>query len=422
MIFSGSQMTMFKTVGQEIYRILRLKKIPKDEIRPKVEEILNRFKISNLKNKFRWMIKKDEMKLIGLAISYAKDTPIILVDDIDLSMVYYLNELSKHKLVIATTSDENLALEHATKLIMLENGQISKNIDHDPSIYIRKEEGFIKTNLEKKRCKSKFFNFAILISSLLILMLSLFTLSTYSTLFIKLNTISQFDIAINQISDQEIYLAPVAKYQERAFTYGWSFIVQAGTFDYSHDVHPSYRELLVDKTNNLLDIYESYFFNKNLQDFFPITLDIPKIFQSNNFKSFHFTEVIVVDDFSNFRQPLLYGELPSLSNDILIYDYMAEQIIGSVNLNMTQINELIGFEFVDRDTQLSLVVSGIMKSQYQDFYHIQQASYTDNIVELSYIQELQSIVSKPELLSLITLEKKYENRLSNAFYRNTNSW
>jgi ABC-type lipoprotein export system ATPase subunit len=404
MIFSDSQITFFRTVKQEISRILRLREFDKDEAKIKTDEILSKLNISHLGNKYRYMIKKEDMKLIGLAIAFAKDTKIILVDNIDTSIISALKELSKEKLIIATTDDENLAYEHADQMIKLENGQIVKNIENDPKMYIKSEDVTLENNIKNKRKKNNYFNFAKLISSLIVLMLSLFTLSTYTTLFIELNSISEFDIAINQLSDEEIYLAPVAKYQERAFTYGWSFIVQAGTFDYSQDVRESYRDLLVDKIDNQLSLYQSYFFNKNLQDFFEISLDIPKIYQSNNFKSLHFTEVIIVDDFSDFRQPIIYGSIPSANNDVLIYDYMAEQIIEAVNLNMTDISNLVGTTLVDHETSLSLNISGIMKSNYKDFYYIQNSSFEDISVELKLLQELQSIVAKPELLEKILLE------------------
>ncbi len=402
-IFTGNNLTGLKTVEKVLKDILKKKKglEYQDYF---VSDILKKLDIENLKNKFQLQLTLKESQKVGLAIALAKDTPIILVDEPSIEILDLLKELGKNKLVISTTKDELLANAYATRVIYIESGKMDKDILITSNTPYQVEERSIPVKKSNPLKKINILSYAKKAMLIVLLLLSL-TFALYIASINRIvNSFDTYDTLIQTTEASESYVMPIYKYQERAFTYGWSFIIRAGTFDFPQDVRESYRELIEEKANHELPVYASYFFNKNFQDFFDVDLVEIGMDDIKQFRSLHFTEVVIVDDFETFNEPLLMGSYPNLQNEIVIYDYMAEQMVTSGIDALEDISDLLNFELVDRDTNMIMRISGILKSQYGDYRYIEGVTPSKIISERTYLQSLQSIYATPELMNQIDLE------------------
>jgi putative ABC transport system ATP-binding protein len=403
-IFSGNNMSSVKTVWKVIKDILKKKQGLK-QVDQMVFDLLRKLDILHLKHKFQFQLTFKESQKVGLAIALAKDTPILLIDEPQFEILDTLKELSVNKLVIATTTNEELAKAFATRVIFIENEKMDRDQLISTNEVYHQEDKSIPIPKSNPLMKMNMFHFAK--KALLTLFL---TLSLVFSLYIAsinhiVNQFDTYDTLIETTEASSSYVMPIYKYQERAFTYGWSFIIRAGTFDYPQDVRESYRELIEEKADHQLPVYASYFFNKNFQDFFDVNLSDIGLSQVNKFRSLHFTEVILVDDFDSFNEPLLMGFYPSSPNEILIYDYMAEQIVTSGVDQLEDFSDLLYYDLVDRDTSLTMTISGILRSQYGDYRYIDSESTSKIIPEKTYLQSLQSIYAFPDLMNQVNLEK-----------------
>jgi len=404
-IFAGNNISSIITVGSALKKILK-KKHGSFYQEKLVINLLKKLEIEHLRNKFQIQLTQKESQKVGLAIALAKDTPIILVDEPSFELLDVLKDYMSTKLIIATTQDELLAKAYATRIIYIENGKMDKDLMissnepykiEDRSIPIQRVNKLKSNNIiyfVKKMILTFFLLFAI-------------SLSIYvASINRVVNSFDTYDTLIETTESSNSYVMPIYKYQERAFTYGWSFIIRAGTFDYPQDVRESYREIIEEKANQTLPVYASYFFNKNFQDFFDLDLVEIGIEDIKQFRSLHFTEVILVDDFDRFNEVLLMGNYPITSNEILIYDYMAEQLVTSGIDGLEDISDLIDLDLVDRDTSMTMTISGILRSQYGDYRYIEGMSSSKIMPEKTYLQSLQSIYATPDFIDQVKLEGK----------------
>ena len=422
-IFNGNNITGLKTVEKTIQDVLKKKK-GLDYKDQDVIDILKKLNIENIKHKFQVQLSLKMSQKVGLAIALAKDTPIILVDEPSVDILGFLKELSQTKLVIATTKDESLANAYASRIIYIESGKMDKDITITSNTPYEFEERSLiqKENLLKASNIIQYTKKAILTLCLLLSLIFVIYIASVNKIA---NSFDTYDTLIQTTEENQSYVMPIYKYQERAFTYGWSFIIRAGTFDFPQDVRESYRELIEEKADNKLPVYASYFFNKNFQDFFDVDLVEIGIEDIRQFRSLHFTETILVDDFDTFNEPLLMGSYPILEDEILIYDYMAEQIVTSGIDGLEDISDLIDYNLVDKDTNLSMTISGILLSQYGDYRYIEGVSPSKITSERTYLQSLQSIYAKPKLLDQVDLEGKtfsiHEIKIQDYLDRNVES-
>ena len=423
-IFSGNNISNIKTVWKVLKDILK-KKHGIEYQDQMVLDLIKKLDIEDLKNKFQFQLTLKESQKVGLAVALAKDTPIILIDEPHFEILDILKDLSLKKLVIATSKDEQLAKAFASRIIYIENEKMDRDLLITSNISYSHEDKSIpvqKSNPLKQMNILTFVKKSLLI---LFLMMSLVFGLYIASINHIVNQFDTYDTLIETTEANNSYVMPIYKYQERAFTYGWSFIIRAGTFDYPQDVRESYRELIEEKANHQLPVYASYFFNKNFQDFFDVDLADIGLNQINKFRSLHFTEVILVDDFDRFNEPLLMGYYPVLPNEILIYDYMAEQIVTSGIDDLEDISDLLYYDLIDRDTSLVMTISGILKSQYGDYRYIEDESSSKIIPEKTYLQALQSIYASPDFYSQLNQEKDtfsiHQVRIQNYLDQNVES-
>jgi len=403
-IFSGNNISSLKTVKKVLKDVLK-KKHGIEYKEQMVLDLLKKLDITHIKNKFQVQLTLKESQMVGLAIALAKDTPIILIDEPHFEILEVLKEISLKKLVIAASKDDQLANAFASRVLYIENEKMDRDLLITTNTVYNQDGKSIPIQKSNPLKKMNVVNYVKKTILILFLLLSLVFSLYIASINHIVNQFDTYDTLIETTEANNSYVMPIYKYQERAFTYGWSFIIRAGTFDYPQDVRESYRELIAEKAGNQLPVYGSYFFNKNFQDFFDVNLADIGMNQVNKFRSLHFTEVILVDDFDRFNEPLLMGFYPTTPNEILIYDYMAEQIITSGFDQLEDISDLLYYDLIDRDTSLVMTISGILKSQYGDYRYIEGESTSKIVPEKTYLQSLQSIYANPEFMNQVDLEK-----------------
>ena len=109
---------------------------------------------------------------------------------------------------------------------------------------------------------------------------------------------------------------------------------------------------------------------KNFQDFLDFRVEADEFgsYGSYVYRTSYFTDMIIVEDFDSFNQPLRYGNYPDTDTEVLIYDYMAFQLMETHSLtNVDTMQDLIDYVLIDKDTGLQMKIAGILKSDYEKF-------------------------------------------------------
>lgn len=407
-IFENHNVKRLQTVKQSVKQVKRDQDL--------VNQSLHQAKINDKAKSLGLLLTRLEGQKAGLAKAIAKDSKVIIIDDPDIDMMDSLNELSKDRLVVIATEQKELAQVYADRVIEIEFGKIIS----DTIIKKKKIKGSLIELTKDTENTKNIPNLSVLQLGKRIVGLMLFTLSLTLVLSFLSSFFALRDFDLNQtmaytMEQNESYIVPLQKYQERAYTFGWPFIVRAGTHAID-DVSLNYISGIRGKTGNLFPVYPAYYFNKSIQDFFEYDFSEATFDFSKTYDAIHFTGIIVVDDYSRFHEPLLYGSLPSHPQQILIYDYMADQLLQTGLLSVQTREDMIGLVLNDRDTNLTIEISGILKSIYTQFDYIKQTNHVDYPIEKIYLAELQSIYGSSSLLSSVIAESKSYSVMETAFY------
>ncbi len=106
----------------------------------RINSILNRLQILNLKHKKCYELSKGEQQRIAIAKSILSSKKVILIDEptanlnTELGEVVFqiFNEISKNKTIIVATHEKKYAQTYADKVIELENGRLVSDKDINP--------------------------------------------------------------------------------------------------------------------------------------------------------------------------------------------------------------------------------------------------------------------------------------------------
>ena len=155
---------------------------------------------------------------------------------------------------------------------------------------------------------------------------------------------------------------------------------------------------------------QSYKFTNTFRDFFP-DIDLS---ERTYYRCGAFTHFIAVDSFESFRPELVCGDYPKETHDVLIYDYIAESILHFVSVpGVSKPEQLVGYTMEERDTDLRMTVSGIMKSNYRDFEFTDNSDWTKTLdfktarFTESYLSNLRSVIGFSGMIDEITNGKDY---------------
>ncbi len=236
------------------------------------------------------------------------------------------------------------------------------------------------------------------------------------TVFLSLTKYDSQNTLVETLRKNQQYVVGLSKYVDEPreiYIHGEKTIEHGPIIDWYNNKFEDIQKL---KSENLqADFYPSYFFNKNIQDFSDkLIFTSDKKFQ---YYAFGFRELVTVEDFSKFNQPLLFGRLPEQDDEVLIYDYMASSLIEN-GVFQGEISQIVGKTLVDRQTGFSMKISGILKSDYLRYSYIQE-SKGDYSFEESYLSGLQVVFGKENLIDKLQQEKLIESVFNFYFYNVT---
>jgi len=383
----------------------------------RVQDIIKKFDLDILCDRKINELSSGQLQRISVARALVKDSRIVLCDEptenLDeestIKIFSLLKEISKEKLVLVVTHEKDLAHAYGDRVIELDHGKIIRD-----ELLTKKRSNFRLNMNENINQKSSFLGilkyFKLFIHKQFIIMLLIIWLfSVVFTIFGNFYALSKYDshdALVSSLKENTEYVIPVTEYVHTA-RFIDDELIYFGVFPVQRGLFTEIRERLSHVVANRAIILESYYMQKNFKDFLDYHISIAPPYSFSPYTSTSFTDAIIIQDFSQFHLTLLHGRTPVEPNEVLIYDYMAHNLLSTDVIDFLDMEDLIDYILIDKDTQLELRISGIIKSNYEKYAYTQDGNYNDYPFETKYLARLQSIYALPEFLEKLKLEDSY---------------
>ncbi|MDD5294016.1 MAG: ABC transporter ATP-binding protein, partial [Candidatus Izemoplasmatales bacterium] len=394
----------------------------RDTIEKRISNALDEVDLSGCNHRKITELSGGEQQRVAIARAIVKDASIILCDEptgnLDLEnaarCLDILKGLSKDKLIVVVTHNEILANQYADRMIRLEEGIVVQDSRISETNLEKVKE--VSNSNDEKPVKRKAFSFFNHISMKLLWMdykkhffstiISIFVFCVSISLFLSFSAVSKYssyDTFVDTLEYNDQYLVKVTTYIDNSIFVGDQL--------YMYGLFPTYE--LVDEedsttveelTGNLLNSYKSYYFLKNFQDFLDYRLEADEYgsYPSCAYRTSYFTDMIIIEDFSGFNQPFLYGSYPKADNEIIIYDFMAFQLLETNALtSVARMEDLIDYVLTDKDTGFEMKIVGILQTDYEKYVYTDGQKSIRYPFESLYLSEMQSIFTLPGFLDLV---------------------
>ena len=421
------------SVSENIKLACRLQGQSKVDIEQRTTSALAAVGIGELASRKINSLSGGQQQRVAIARALAKDSSIILCDEptgnLDSStsteIFELLSNIARQRLVIVVTHDAEQAKKFSNRVITLSDGKVTGDVSlKEVEIVANEHERRIErvsrgirrggitvadtlTMIKDNFLRSWFGNIFVML--LLVASIAL------TTIFASLTMYNEQDALINTLKQNGQGVIQIAKYidypREEYDPITGEIYIKHGPLVFYESAALADLSKLQELVGNDAAIYQSYFFNKNLQDF---TDDfIYTDYTAFQFEARNFREAIAVEDFSTFNLPLKFGHLPKENCEVLIYDYMANSLLF-YKVFECDMEDLIGKELTDIDTGLTMKIAGIIQSDYEIYSYIKGDNNTHNFEE-TYLTSLQSIFCKTDFIKEIEKEKDYESIFKNYF-------
>ena len=157
-VFQSYNLIPHQTVLSNVELALTLSGVSKKERRRKAKQVLKKVGLEDHINKRPNQLSGGQMQRVAIARALINDPDILLADEptgaldtaTSVQIMKLLKEISEEKLVIMVTHNPDLANEYSTRIIKLQDGEITG--DTDP--YLNEEEKELKTTKSKKTSMS----------------------------------------------------------------------------------------------------------------------------------------------------------------------------------------------------------------------------------------------------------------------------
>ncbi|MDR3263241.1 MAG: ATP-binding cassette domain-containing protein [Clostridiales bacterium] len=425
-VFQDYNLLSDLSVSENIKLAVKFQENDDGIISERTSDAMQKTGIEELKDRKINELSGGQQQRVAIARAIAKGSAVLLCDEptgnldskTSADIIGVLKEVSKEKTVIVVTHDEETALNQADRLIRLKDGEVTEDsriseISENPSesratstkyyhLRLRDAAAIIGNNLW--RTKYGFAAIVLILAAAFTLFTNFYALSGYNSQDAFMNTLKHNDMYVFQLS--KYY------YEPRYIYVDGEPIISHGPWLAYEDSDINDIPTLEAVTGGKAAFYPSYFFNKNFQDFSDVFLGV-----SGRVFPYHisgFREAVAVADFSTFHMPLLYGELPKKANDILIYDYIADNMIY-YGLFSGGTGDLVGRELTDRQTGLTFKIKGILKSNYKQYAYITEST-REYTFEETYLTGLQTVYCRPEFITALSAEASYKSVVEADFF------
>lgn len=432
LIFQEYNLLNDYTVIENIKIACRLQGKNKSDVGKKAEEALRLVRLDELADRKINSLSGGQQQRVAIARAIAKDSKIVLCDEptgnldskTSSEIFELLKEIARERLVIVVTHDKDFADQYADRLIVLSDGkiiedklfaaatavlepkvlQLSKNYG---GISIRDTLKMIGDNLKKS-----------IIGNLFVMLLLIATIAL-TTIFSSLARYDQQDALVNTLKQNNQGLIQITKYidypREEYDAVNKVYYTKNGPVLFYEKEFIDDLEYLTRLTEGKADFYKSYFFNKNLQDFTNNYIYTDRT--SFSYEARCFREAVSIPDFSKFNMRIKFGSIPKETNDILIYDYMANSLLY-YGVCAGEIADVVGQTLVDTDTGLVLRIAGIVASDYELYSYLKNDNNKHDFEE-TYLTSLQIIFCTPDSIYSLVEEQEYSSVYKTYFIDQT---
>jgi len=345
---------------------------------------------------------------------YLIDDPTFRLDETEATLV--MNALRRRamtSLVIVATQDNQLAERYGDRIIHLENGCLvsdtKKTSIEEPPIALIESAPLIKH--PSGMChivdffRLVFGNLGRMLGHALVMLV---IMAMSMTIIESTAAIIDYDSfsAYQQLVDRnEEYLIQITQYLDQRVVYPYGVQFYRGPDPEENYLNDTKK--ISEKIKYRIPVYAAYFYNRTFEDFFLLDQTYLSGQAENYDEAMHFTDILIVDDFIQFYQPLRYGTTPKLANEVLIYDYMAERLLEiGVIPEADAMSDLIGFTMTDRDTGFAFTISGIIKSRYSQHRSLAESDPAYDFAS-EYLAQRQSVVASPAFLDAIKTSEAF---------------
>lgn len=314
---------------------LALKLQQKEVSDEKIDELFERLELENLKKRKVNELSGGQKQRVAIARALIKNPKIILADEptgnLDSTtgkeVMNLLKEISKEKLVVIVSHDNEAANIYADRIIEIKDGQIQNDVNKlvSSSETDKKEYKTIKSSLPLKE------SFQLGLGSLkhkkIKLVFTIF-LTICTLLFLSLtDTLSSYNIAkahAKLLKDNNEEFVQIEKFKYYDF----------GDFDlFNRDqinLDEADSKLIEEKIDsNIYEIYrlKSLYTYLNLYEILKINFiyDYNKPYELQIYSA----DIVVTDSIENITKEKIIGRTPQNSNEIVITNYVADMIISN---------------------------------------------------------------------------------------------
>lgn len=341
------------TIYENLKIVLTNENLDSESIRIKIDEVLNRVNLNDLKSRFPNQLSGGEAQRVAIARALLRNVNVILADeptgnldnDNAREVLDMLKEISKDHLVIMVSHNIEFANEYSDKIIEIK--KLKTNELYSP---VKRQEKEIMIYQKDRIHFSQFdfiYPFKILKKNYLSTLITSFLLTLlFFVSFVSIKTINieEIDILSNYIesNDSIVYEIHKTKFGESP-TGNLALDHESIIFEvyYAYNVFNS----LVEKYDNIV------FTNDIVFDYYDI----------DNVERPYWTDINLLYSDIEYDVGDLTGRLPKEKNELVITDYLAkvffnsEDVIGRKISSSPEINYFIEFTIV-----------GIIETNYEE--------------------------------------------------------
>lgn len=401
-------------VYQNIVLALQLQQKEVDD--DKVNELLDKLELTNLKNRKINELSGGQKQRVAIARALIKNPKIILADeptgnldsDTGNQVMELLKDISKEKLVVMVSHDEDYAKKYADRIIEVKDGQIINDTNNKT---IEKADQGYQTIISKLPFKDSFKlgigslkhkKMRLIVTIMLIIVtLGFFscvdTLSSHNFNKAHIKYLTDKNEEFIEINSQDIYKV------EESLNFVSTELKEEDASDIRNKMN-----------SNGFEVY-----NYNMKNTWMSSIrDLMRIKNDNDANTYNNENInlVVVDNIKDILKEDLIGKNPSTSNEIVISNYVADMIIKSG----AEVNEKISKdEFESENYYKPKSYEELINSNYT-FYLGEEKVKIVGIVNYDLTNVNNNYISN--VLFKIFVNKEFINERKDIKYSNLKSY